>query len=123
MIGTIAKLAVSRPKKAAKAGFSAKKKVRQDIFYTILRDKYRADGPLRHQLLLTGGSYLIELCEFAKSQESDENNARRNRWAGMAEPVDANNSLKGHRIFGDNRMGLCLMKIREYVRAEKGAYG
>jgi len=100
MIGVIAKMSVN-PKYYKKTKLPPKIKVRQDIFYDILTEKYKEGSPLRQYLMNTGDKYLIE---FSRSGQTHPD---RNRWAGMAV-----STKEGYLIYGDNRMGVCLMYIR-----------
>lgn len=105
MIGILAKMA-SNPRHAKKAGLPPKKKVRQDIFLPILRCKYREGTVLCKLLLDTGTQYLVEFDRGAKRTETHPTKSRRSRWAGLVDGTDTST------LYGDNRMGLCLMAIR-----------
>lgn len=117
MIGIIAKMATN-PQHNRKTRLPQKTKVRQDIFEDILRNKFKKGSPLRPLLLATGEKYLVEFDRGAKRMETHPTKPRRSRWAGLAEPVDKDDLKKGYKLYGDNRMGLLLMKIRDEIRKE-----
>jgi len=108
MIGILAKMA-SKPEHAKNAGLSAPKRVRQGIFYKFLRSKYERDERLMKVLLSTGSAHLIEFARGAKLRE--DRGGAPERWAA---------NVTDGVLYGDNRMGLAMMRVREYFQFKLG---
>ncbi len=103
-LGVLAKMA-GNPAHAKHAGLPPPKKVRQGIFYKIARSKYTRDPALAALLLATGDAHLIEFARGARARE--QRGGEPERWAALVD--------KDGRIWGDNRMGLVLMLLREHL--------
>jgi predicted NAD-dependent protein-ADP-ribosyltransferase YbiA (DUF1768 family) len=75
-----------------------------ELWEAILLSKFRDNEALRDLLLATGDAYLVE---FSRGAERKTRAGRPPVWAGM---------VKDGVQYGENRMGVYLMRIREQLR-------
>ena len=118
MVGVVAKM-VSNEKHAKAAGLpppSFELGCTPESFFEINLSKYTRSFELRQVLLGTGARYLLEFVRSAERQEL--NGGGRCRWGGLVKDP-AQSGAAGWLLIGENRMGRCLMWVREELRRRR----